>query len=88
MVSVAGMLAAALSIACVSVQARSAEVFSTRLTRFSLVVAVLLLGAVAFVPILALLLWLIVVAITLTRAPTMRAPTGARAHPASETAGV
>jgi hypothetical protein len=88
MVGVAGMLAAALSIACVSVQARSAEVFSKRLTRFSLVVAVLLLGSVAFVPIVALLIWLTVVAVALTRATTVRRPAGAVPHAANETAGV
>jgi hypothetical protein len=87
MVGVAGMLAAALSIACVSVQARSAELFSRRLTRFSLVVAVLLLGSVAFVPILALLIWLIVVAVALTRATTVRRPASAAPHTANETAG-
>ena len=43
-VGVAGMLAAALSIAGVSLQARSAGVFGARLTRFSLVVAAVLLG--------------------------------------------
>ncbi len=74
LVGLAGMLAASLSIACLSVQARSAGVFGTKLTRFSLVVAVLLLGAVAFVPILALLLWLIVVMVALTRSSSARGP--------------
>ena len=74
MVGVAGMLAASLSIACLSLQARSAGVFSVRLTRFSLVVAVLLLGSVAFVPILALLIWLIVVTVALSRSSTARGP--------------
>jgi hypothetical protein len=74
MVGVAGMLAASLSIACLSLQARSAGVFGRRLTQFSLVVAVLLLGSVAFVPILALLVWLIVVAVALTRSSTVRGP--------------
>ncbi|HWY89260.1 MAG TPA: hypothetical protein VNY31_01175 [Solirubrobacteraceae bacterium] len=74
MVGVAGMLAASLSIACLSLQARSAGVFSPRLTKFSLVVAVLLLGSVAFVPILALLIWLIVVTVALRRSSTARGP--------------
>lgn len=79
MVSVAGMLAASLSIACLSLQARSAGLFSPRLTRFSLIVAVLLLGSVAFVPILALLLWLVVVSVALRRNSTARGPAnGAR----------
>jgi hypothetical protein len=37
-------------------------------------VAVLLLGSVAFVPILALLIWLIVVTVALTRSSTARGP--------------
>lgn len=70
MVSVAGMLAAALSIACLSVQAHSAEFFGRGMLRFSLAVAVLLLASVAFVPIIALLAWLIVVAVRLMRSST------------------
>jgi hypothetical protein len=72
LVGVAGMLAASLSVACLSLQARSAGLFGQRLTRFSLVVAVLLLGSVAFVPILALLAWLIVVTVALGRGSTAR----------------
>ena len=67
MVSLGGMLAAALSVACLSVQARSAGLFGRKLAVFGLVVAVLLLGALAFVPILALLIWLVVASITLMR---------------------
>jgi len=67
MVGVAGMLAAALSIACLSVQARAAGIFGTRLTRFSLAVAVVLLASVAFVPIVALPIWLVAVTVTLNR---------------------
>lgn len=73
-VSVAGMPAAALSIAGVSLQARSAGVFSARLTRLSLVVAAVLLAAVAFVPILALLVWLIVITVVLMRERAAREP--------------
>lgn len=68
MVGVAGMLAVALSIACLSVQARAAGIFGMRLTRFSLAVAVVLLASVAFVPILALLVWLVTVTVSLHRA--------------------
>ena len=68
MVGVAGMLAAALSIACLSVQARAAGIFGARLARFSLAVAVVLLASVVFLPILALLIWLVAVTVTLTRA--------------------
>lgn len=74
LVGVAGMLAASLSIACLSLQARSAGVFGTRLTRFSLLVAVLLLGSVAFVPIIALLIWLVVVVVALRRSSSAPGP--------------
>ena len=74
MVGVAGMLAAALSIACHSVQARAAGIFGVRLARFSGAVAVVLLASVAFVPIVALLIWLVAVTVTLTaRAPARSA---------------
>lgn len=79
MVGVAGMLATALSIACLSVQARAAGIFGARLARFSVVVAVVLLASVAFAPIAALLVWLVAVTVTDTRrAPAGRAvaPTG------------
>jgi hypothetical protein len=69
MVGVAGMTAAALSIACLSVQARAARIMSTRMMRFSLIVAVVLLGSLAFIPIIALMIWLVIVAIPLIRHP-------------------
>ncbi len=69
MVSVAGMPAAALSIACLSVQARAAGVMTTRMMRFSLIVSVMLLASLAFIPILGLIIWLLVVAIPLIRRP-------------------
>jgi hypothetical protein len=74
MVSIPGMLAAALSIACVSLQSRAAGLFGTGMLRFSLVVAVLLLASVAFLPIVALLIWLIVVTVVLMRSPRTRGP--------------
>jgi len=67
MVGVAGMLAAALSVACLSVQAHSAHLYGRRMMIFGLVVAVFLLGGIAFVPIIALLVWLLVASITLMR---------------------
>jgi hypothetical protein len=67
MVGVAGMLAAALSIACLSVQARAAGIFGARLARFSLAVAVVLLGSVAFLPVIALPIWLVAVTVSVTR---------------------
>ena len=69
MVGVAGMPAAALSIACLSVQARAAGVMTTRMMRFSLIVSLVLLGSVAFIPIIALVAWLLVIAIPLIRRP-------------------
>jgi hypothetical protein len=69
MVGVGGMTAAALSIACLSMQARTVGLFGRRLLIFSLVVALVLLGSIAFVPIIALLIWLIVVTIVLLRRP-------------------
>jgi hypothetical protein len=81
MVGVAGMLAAALSIACLSAQARAAGIFGARLARFSLAVAVVLLASVAFVPIVALPLWLIAVTVTLNRtAPAKSAVTSTTAN--------
>ena len=67
MVGIPGMIATAISIACLSVQAHSAGIFGKRLLWFSLVVAVVLLASFAFLPIAALLIWLIVVAVTLLR---------------------
>jgi hypothetical protein len=69
MVGVAGMPAAALSIACLSVQARAAGVMTTRMMRFSLIVSVVLLGSLAFIPIIALVAWLLIVAVPLIRRP-------------------
>jgi hypothetical protein len=59
----------ALSIACLSVQARAAGVMTTPMMRFSLVVSVVLLGSLAFLPVIALMVWLLVVAIPLIRRP-------------------
>jgi len=72
MVGVAGMFAIALSIACLSVQARATGIFGVRLARFSLVVAVVLLASAAFVPILALLVWLVTVTVSVQRAAPAR----------------
>jgi hypothetical protein len=67
MVGLGGMLAAALSVAAISLQAHAANLFGHRMTVFGYVVAVILLASIAFVPIVALLAWLIVVAIALLR---------------------
>jgi hypothetical protein len=67
MVGLAGMLAADLSVVLLAFEARAAGVFGPRLFAFSMVVGVLLLGALAFLPILALLAWCVVAGVALTR---------------------
>jgi hypothetical protein len=67
LVGVAGMLAAALTVVILSVQARAAGLFGPRLLVGGYVVGVFLLAAPLFIPILALLVWLIVVTIVLMR---------------------
>ena len=75
MVGVPGMLAAALSIAALSMQAHAAGIFGGRMRMFSLAVAVVLLASFAFIPIAALLIWLVAAAVSLARsqgpAPTV-----------------
>jgi uncharacterized membrane protein YjfL (UPF0719 family) len=67
MVALGGMLAAALSLAVISRQARVAGMFGRRLEVFGYVVAMILLASLLFAPIVALLAWLVVVAIRLLR---------------------
>jgi hypothetical protein len=66
-ISVAGMIALAVAIAVLSVQARDAGLFGSRLTIFSLVLAVITLASVLFFPLLAMLIWFIVVSVVLMR---------------------
>jgi hypothetical protein len=73
MVSLPGMLATALSVACLSVQGRHAGLFGRKMMIFGLIVAVILLASLAFIPIVALLIWLVVTAIVLIRRPTIAA---------------
>jgi hypothetical protein len=69
--------------AWLSLQARSVGLFGTRLSRFGLGVAALLLASVFFLPIAALLAWLIVVSITMMRRHTVAVrPLDASASPA------
>jgi hypothetical protein len=63
LVAVGGMLAAALGIACLSVQGRAAGVLGRKTSLFGIVVSVALLAGVAFVPIVTLLVWAPTVAI-------------------------
>jgi hypothetical protein len=71
MVGLPGMLATALSVACLSVQGRRSELFGRRMMIFGLIVAVILLASLAFIPIAALLIWLVVTAIVLIRRKTI-----------------
>lgn len=63
LVAVAGMLSAAVAVACLSVQGRTAGIFGQKTFIFGIVVSVCLLGALAFVPVIALLIWAAVVAV-------------------------
>jgi hypothetical protein len=69
LVALGGMLAAAFSVACLGAQGRAAGVLSGRTATFSFVVAVILLGSVAFVPMAALWIWAIVITVQLVRNP-------------------
>jgi hypothetical protein len=81
-VMVAGMIPFALAIAVVSLQARAAGAFGAGLTVFSLVMAVITLASFLFFPLLAPLLWVLVVSIVLIRRPGLiRAPSSPPATP-------
>lgn len=67
LVGVAGMIPAALAVACLSVQGKRAGVLGRRTYVLGIAVAIALLGAIAFVPIIALLIWTVVVAAQLLR---------------------
>ncbi len=76
MVGLAGMFAAALSIATLAWHASAAGVLGYRWRNFSLIAATVLLASIAFIPIVALLIWLIVTTIALVRSPAAElAPT-------------
>jgi hypothetical protein len=63
MVAVPGMLAAALAVAVFSVQGRGAGYFGRKLLILGLVVAVVLLASLQFLPILAWLIWMAILAV-------------------------
>ena len=63
LVGVAGMLAASLAVACLSVQANAAGVIGRKTYVFGVVVAVALLFGMLFVPVIALVVWAPLVAI-------------------------
>ncbi len=73
MVSVGGMLAAALSLAWICLEGRRVGVLGTKLARTGIAVAVVLLAAIAFIPIAALLLWVLVTSVWLLRHDTRAA---------------
>ena len=68
LVGVAGMVPAALAVVCLSVQGRAAGLLGRRTFVLGIVVAIALLGAIAFFPVVALLIWTVVVATQLLRA--------------------
>jgi hypothetical protein len=67
LVGVPGMLAVSLSLVLLSVQAYRAGVFGARMRWFTTAVAVILLASVEFLPIAALLVWVVVLVVALPR---------------------
>jgi hypothetical protein len=67
LIAVSGMIAFALALGCLSLQARRAGVFGRGLTIFSLVVAVVALFSFIFFPMLLVLVWFLVASIILLR---------------------
>jgi hypothetical protein len=66
-----GMIALALAVAGLALQARAADAFGKGLTIFSLVVAVLTVFAFEFFPVLAPLIWVVTISIVLIRRPAL-----------------
>jgi hypothetical protein len=64
-----GMAATALCITVLAVQARRAGLFGQRMAVFTWIVAAVLLLSYLFIPILALMAWIVVAIITARRAP-------------------
>jgi hypothetical protein len=71
LILVGGMLALALAVASLTLQARAARVFGRGMTIFSLVVAVISVFSFAFFPVLAPLVWVVTVSIVLIRRPAL-----------------
>lgn len=67
LVAVGGMWAAALAVAVLSTQGKTAGVFGPRMATFGWVVAVLLIFGLLFVPIIALVIWAVVVGVSCLR---------------------
>jgi hypothetical protein len=69
-IAVAGMIAASVSVATLSIQAYGARLFGRTLLVLSLVVAVGLLGSVFFIPMALLPIWALVMSVVLVRRGT------------------
>jgi hypothetical protein len=67
---VAGMIAAGLSIACLSVQGYRLGLIGRKTRIFGIAVGIVLLASIAFVPIIALLIWVVLTAIQSLRRET------------------
>ena len=71
LILVGGMLALALAVASLALQARAAGAFGTSMTIFSLVVAGITVFSFQFFPVLAPLVWAVTLSIALIRRPTL-----------------
>lgn len=71
LILVGGMLALALAVASLALQAKAAGAFGTRMTIFSLIVAGITVFSFQFFPALAPLVWAVTVSIALIRRPTL-----------------
>lgn len=65
--TVVGMIALAVAMASLSLEARRAGVFSSRMTTFSLIAAAFTAFSVVFFPLILMLIWFLVVGISLFR---------------------
>ncbi len=71
LILVGGMLALALAVASLTLQARAAGAFGKGMTIFSLIVAVLTVFSFQFFPVLAPLIWAVTVSVVLIRRPAL-----------------
>lgn len=67
---VAGMLAASVTVAVLSSQAHTAGILGRNMYTFGIVVAIVLLASVVFIPIIALLIWSVLIAVQWLRSPS------------------
>jgi hypothetical protein len=71
LILVGAMFAFALALASLTLQARAAGAFGTRMTVFSLIVAVITLASFQFFPVLAPLIWVVTVSVVVIRRPAL-----------------